>query len=163
MRLRQTGITRLPLREITPTRPGLNTLGTKAGMMPTKPFAGRDQTGGVGADDAGATLCSGGMDRHHAAASLAGGLALGAGSAADLARAATGRPTPAFALRVGGAAPPPEVAADVIAVERRRHPPAGMFTIRLIDATAPRATTWSNGPPLSPVPPWRPSSATSGR
>ncbi len=27
---------RLPLREITPTRPGLNTLGTKAGMMPTK-------------------------------------------------------------------------------------------------------------------------------
>ena len=36
VRLRQTSVPRLPLREITPTRPGLNTLGTKAGMMPTK-------------------------------------------------------------------------------------------------------------------------------
>ena len=36
VRLRQTSVPRLPEREITPTRPGLNTLGTKAGMMPTK-------------------------------------------------------------------------------------------------------------------------------
>jgi len=36
VRLRQISVPRLPLREITPTRPALNTLGTNAGMMPTK-------------------------------------------------------------------------------------------------------------------------------
>ena len=36
VRLRQISVPRLPEREMTPTRPGLNTLGTKAGMMPTK-------------------------------------------------------------------------------------------------------------------------------
>ncbi len=40
VRLRQTSVPRLPLREITPTRPGANTLGTKAGMMPTKHWPG---------------------------------------------------------------------------------------------------------------------------
>ena len=33
---RQTSVPRLPLREITPTWPGLNTLGTNAGIIPTK-------------------------------------------------------------------------------------------------------------------------------
>ena len=36
VRFRQTSVPRLPLREMTPTRPGLNTLGSNAGMMPTK-------------------------------------------------------------------------------------------------------------------------------
>ena len=65
VRLRQTSVPRLPLREITPTRPGLNTLGTKAGMMPTKAFARRHEAGGVGADDPGAVLRGGGVHRHH--------------------------------------------------------------------------------------------------
>ncbi|MGZ4643246.1 MAG: phage late control D family protein [Blastococcus sp.] len=92
-----------------------------------------------------------------AAAGAAAGLAsalvdpLG-GPAGDLVGPATGRPTPAFALRVGGLPLPPEIAADVIGVSAAQDVDLpGMFTVRLIDWSPDRqATTWSNGPPFEP-------------
>ena len=65
VRLRQASVPRLPLREITPTRPGAKTLGTKAGMMPTKHSPGVTRPGGVRPDDAGAVPRRRGVHRHH--------------------------------------------------------------------------------------------------
>ena len=65
VRLRQTSVPRLPLREITPTRPGLNTLGTKAGMMPTKHSPGVTRPAVLGPTMRVPCLRGGGMHRHH--------------------------------------------------------------------------------------------------
>ena len=56
---------RLPLREMTPTRPGLNTLGTKAGMMPTKHSPGVTRPAVLGPTMRVPCSRRGGMDRHH--------------------------------------------------------------------------------------------------
>jgi phage protein D len=90
--------------------------------------------------------------------SLAAGLAAGllgglpGGPAAGGAGVGTYRPTPAFALRVGGLPLPPEVAADVISVSAFQDVGLpGMFAVRLIDWNPDRrATTWSDGPPFEP-------------
>ena len=65
VRLRQTSVPRLPLREITPTRPGLNTLGTKAGMMPTKHSPGVTRPAVLGPTMRVPCLRGCGMHRHH--------------------------------------------------------------------------------------------------
>ena len=56
VRLRQTSVPRLPLREITPTPPGLEHARHEGRHDADEAFAGRDEARGVGADDAGAVL-----------------------------------------------------------------------------------------------------------
>ena len=65
VRLRQTSVPRLPLREITPTRPGLNTSALKAGMMPTKHSPGVTRPAVFGPTMRVPCLRAAAVDRHH--------------------------------------------------------------------------------------------------